>query len=105
MKLRDRVIEVITQVAIESNLENPENKEFLANRIIEVIHNEENSRELLRIALERYLKPEYLGDDELERLFAGILAFIWTNIWGEPYQPVYMYPVEEKPKKWWQFWK
>lgn len=56
----------------------------------------------------RYVK-EILGyqeTSEINYLFAGVLAFIWANEFGEPYQPIQLFlTTDEQPKKWWQIWR
>lgn len=62
-------------------------------------------RERLRQAVNNYMAT-VLGnydEDTNERIYAGVLAFIHTLWFGEPY-PFMMYGAIEE-KKWWQFWK
>lgn len=64
---------------------------------------------LLKNALRIYIEQVfYSGMDkadreEIDRLFAGILAFIHVNMWEQPYLPVQT--VTDEPTKWWEFWK
>lgn len=44
--------------------------------------------------------PEYI-----ERVFAGVLAFIHCQINYEPYCPVMGVEIVQEEKKWWEFWK
>jgi len=105
MKLEEKVLDAISEAGGLANLGNQD--QFVRN-VISLVRNEENPRDSLRIALDRYLNESrihYFDGEEVERLFVGMLAFVWVNIWGEPYEPIYMDPVEETLKKWWQFWK
>jgi hypothetical protein len=67
----------------------------------------DTSRNNLGVALENYLRSLqwYDTEEDFERLFAGVLAFIWVNLYKEPYHPIYFDQIEEKPRKWWQFWR
>jgi len=71
--------------------------------------NADLQRNGLAVALREYLKSANLyhlnDEEEFERLFAGVLAFIWVNLYKEPYQPIYFDQIEENPRKWWQFWR
>lgn len=103
MKIGEKIQE---QIYSAGGLIVEENTERFIASVISVVRDEENPRDSLYFALRRYLKVNpSMDDEEIERIFAGVLAFIWVNLWGDPYQPVYMYPTEEEPKKWWQFWK
>jgi len=55
--------------------------------------------------IRRYLANTHtqLAEDEEKRLFAGVLSFIWVNLWEQPYEPLFMYPTVEK--HWWEFWR
>lgn len=63
------------------------------------------SREELRSAVKKYMENELrMHDDEwAEHIYTGVLAFIHTMQYGEPY-PLIQTSIEE-PKKWWQFWR
>lgn len=65
-----------------------------------------DTRDQLYEALRLYVCDKYGATDneELENIFAGILAFIPTQMYKEPYVPLSLgFTVEEK--KWYQFWK
>lgn len=57
-------------------------------------------------AFRAYAQDKYRANDaeELESIFAGILAFIPTQLYGRPYEPLTVGFTRED-KQWWQFWK
>ena len=63
------------------------------------------SRQDLINAIKYYLSSIYKESDEeyMEKMIAGVLAFIAVNYFQEPYYPVI--GVEEVKKHWWEFWK
>jgi hypothetical protein len=65
-------------------------------------------RDNLETALREYLfQLNSLDDpDQFERLFSGVLAFIWINVQDYPFQPFFGSLMEQsEPRKWWQFWR
>lgn len=62
-------------------------------------------RDALRIYIEQvfYSGIDKADREEIDRLFAGILAFIHVNMWEQPYLPVQT--VIDEPTRWWEFWK
>lgn len=65
-------------------------------------------REELAKALRNYISAygNYTSDSDTERLFSGVLAFIWVNLYDYPFQPTFGMTEEEvKPRKWWMFWR
>lgn len=67
----------------------------------------DESRKQLKIALRNYMKVALHDDDDewCEKMFAGVLAFIFVNYYKEPYLPHNFEIIEEKQKKWYEFWK
>ena len=67
----------------------------------------ETNRDLMEKYFRAYVKEKWGIDDEadLERQFAGMMAFLWSNLYGEPYQPIYFDAIEEQPRPWWIFWR
>lgn len=66
-----------------------------------------DSRTNLYEAIGKYIKDkEGCGFDDAttERISAGVVAFIWTQIYREPYEPLTVGFTRDE-KKWWQFWK
>lgn len=79
--------------------------EQIVQRTKELIEKHEPGGSLLRRAVLKYVENSGVRDsEEQERLFAGVLGFLWVNMSGESYMPLFMYPTIET-KKWWQFWK
>lgn len=71
------------------------------------LNGEKSAEERLTKAVSDYLSEIYQTNDKdyLAKMSAGVKAFIAVNIFGEPYQPLFMFPAEEPVKKWWEFWK
>ncbi len=67
----------------------------------------ETNRDLMEKYFRAYVKEKWGidSDEEHERLFAGVMGFIWSNLFGEPYQPIFFDSIEEEPRKWWQIWR
>lgn len=66
-----------------------------------------DTRDNLYVAISRYIKDKegYCFDDTtIEQISAGVVAFIWTQIYREPYEPLTVGFTRDE-KKWWQFWK
>jgi len=63
-------------------------------------------RKILYGDLKEYVFEKYRiqDEDEIEKIFSGVLAFIAVQIYHEPYE-VLMIKNTTETKKWWQFWK
>lgn len=66
---------------------------------------ENEARKELFEAIAKYMSVMMgaVDREEIEKMIAGVLAFMWTNWHKEPYYPVTMLPVEES-RPWWKFW-
>jgi hypothetical protein len=65
-----------------------------------------DTRKELYLAFKLYISDKYQVRDDCdkERLFAGVMAFIATQVYEEPFEPLTVGFFKED-KKWWQFWK
>lgn len=60
----------------------------------------------LEDAIREYLKnrQRLYDQDDQDHMIHGVMAFIWSNTYGKPYEVLSQgYYTEDK--KWWQFWK
>jgi len=67
-----------------------------------------NARNHLTESVLEYCRVFFNDDDKdyNERFVAGVMAFLHTNYYREPYMPVVgLKDVEEAKKRWWEFWK
>lgn len=87
--------------------EDPDIVNHIADLILHEIDSIYEPREQFRRGLEAYMKNVMYERDEeqIESMYAGVLAFLWVNVYGDQYEPVFMIPSEDQSKKWWEFWK
>lgn len=103
IKLREQLEQ---ELIFAGGLRKESNTEDLLSRLEMIMNEEADPKEMIRFYIGKYIKSfEYSADEaEIEIIFAGVLAFIWVNWWGESYEPLFLLPTKES-KKWWQFWK
>lgn len=104
-KIKERIIEEINN---SGGLILQEKTENLSRYLIDIVLYEFEPKEGIKYFLKKYygnLGTYVPSEEEVEKMLSGMLAFFWVNFDGESYHPVFMYPEQEKTKKWWEFWK